>query len=107
MASSPAGDLILGVPRLAEYNAYRAMLFSDDVNDKARAANVLLIACAVDPDAAGMRTLLDDYVALAGAPEVAAAIAKAIGTAKADEEKNSRSSADFPGGQFRCGKRPT
>ena len=87
VADSPAGSLILGAPSKAAYRAYRTMLLSDEASDKERAADTLLIACAVDPDATEMKALLEDYVALAGAPEVAATIAKAIGTTKADDEK--------------------
>ena len=87
VADSPAGSLILGAPSKVAYRAYRTMLLSEEASDKERAADTLLIACAVDPDPMQMKALLDDYVALAGSPEVASAIAKAIGTARADDEK--------------------
>ena len=87
VADSPAGTLILGAPRAIDFQAYRALIMSDDAAEKAKAPNMLLVACAVDPDRNAMAELLTDYVGLAGNPDVASAIAKAIGTAKADTEK--------------------
>lgn len=86
-ADSPAGMLILGSPRAIDYMAYRTLLFSDDPAEKAKAPNTLLLACAVDPDAAAMKAVLEDYVAIAGEPKVNAAIQLCIGTAKADAAK--------------------
>ena len=82
VADSPAGVLILGNPSRANYLYYRSLIQGDDPADKAKAADVLLKYCAVDPDSGAIEALLDDYPGLAGSAEVAGAIAKACGIAK-------------------------
>jgi hypothetical protein len=87
VADSPAGDLILGKPRRQDYEAWLALILSDDAAEKAKAPRTILLACAVDPDAEGMRAALDEYPALASFPAVTQAIKFATGTAKAEAEK--------------------
>jgi hypothetical protein len=87
VAESPAGTLILGAPRGVDFAAYRTMILGDDPTEKAKAPDMLLIACAVDPGPADMKLILADYVGIAGNPDVAGAVAKAIGTSRADAAK--------------------
>lgn len=82
VADSPAGMLILGNPSRANYLYYRSLIQGDDPADKAKAADVLLKACAVDPTSDAVEAMLDDYPGLAGSAEVAGAIAKACGISK-------------------------
>lgn len=85
---SPAGLLILGAPKPEGFMAYQTLRLSDEPGEKAKAANVLLIACAVDPDPETMaKVVLRDYVALALSQSVADAVSLCIGTTKADTEK--------------------
>lgn len=85
--SSPAGILILGQPNKAGFLAYKALSMSEAPSEKATAADVLLIACAVDPEPKQMKELLDDYVALATNNDVQIGIAKLIGTIRDDDKK--------------------
>lgn len=87
VADSPAGSLILGAPRPQEYDAYMALVNSDDKADKGIASRTLLIACAVDPNPTEMAALLKDYVGLTLFADVQKKIRICIGAEKADAEK--------------------
>ena len=82
IADSPAGVLILGNPSRQNYLYYRSLIQGDDPADKAKAADVLLKACAIDPTSDAVEAMLDDYPGLAGSAEVANAISRACGIAK-------------------------
>jgi hypothetical protein len=68
VADTPAGILIVGAPSRINYQLYRGMLMSEDMAQKAQAPDTLLMACAVDPDSAAMKVLLDSYPGLGDLP---------------------------------------
>lgn len=87
VADSPAGVLILGTPSRANYLLYRQYIQGDDATDKAKAPDVLFQACMVDPPVAEAQRIFEECPAIAGCPEVAAAVAKACGLVKSDIAK--------------------
>lgn len=87
VAESPAGDLIIGKPKRADYLLYRTMADGDDVTDKAKAQDTLLTMCAVDPEPKAIPELLEEYPAIARHPSVGAALLKAIGIIRDEEVK--------------------
>lgn len=85
---SPAGILILGNPAKAQYQFYVACLYSDEAAEKAKATDVLLLACAVVPDSKSLKTMIDgDYAGLSRNPDVIRTCALAAGITKDAEAK--------------------
>jgi hypothetical protein len=80
VAEGPTGPLILGTPTRDAYLQYRVLLRSDSPMDNARAADELLISCAVDPGPLDVKATLKRKPGMATHPDVLRAIGELVGT---------------------------
>jgi hypothetical protein len=82
VADSPAGLLIFGAPKRADYLMYMTMATSDEGSDKISAREMSLKICAVDPPTESYAALLEEWPGLPGNGEVLKAIQLSVGVTK-------------------------
>lgn len=87
---TPVGILVLGVPRVQEYEIWQGLTVSEDKADNAKAPKVILLACAVEPTPAELAKRINDpegYPGLPMYPPLRTLIHEITGAKKADTEK--------------------